>query len=160
MTASADRDDTRSLRWALLAIAAFSTAGIAAELAFERHWETFVQRIPWMCIAALCIALTALVVRPRRLSIGISRLLAISVIGASAYGVYEHVRANHDTAPLDFRYTETWSSLSATTRWWKAFSGDAGPAPTLAAGVMAQSALCILAATIRHPALRESPGNG
>ena len=63
-----------------------------------------------------------------------------------------HVNANYEAGPLDFRFADRWDSLSGWRRWWEALSGGVGPAPPLAAGVLAQAALCVLLATARHPA--------
>ena len=82
----------------------------------------------------------------------------MAVILASAFGVLKHVQANYDTAPLDRVYGPKWDAMSALDRWWAAASGGVGPAPTLAAGIMVQAALCLLLATLRHPAMdREGP---
>jgi hypothetical protein len=79
------------------------------------------------------------------------RGLALAVVLTSAFGIFEHTLANYDAAPLDFRYTDRWATMSTTSKWWTAASQTVGPSPTLAPGVLAQSALCLLFATVGHP---------
>jgi hypothetical protein len=74
---------------------------------------------------------------------------------ASLWGIFEHVEANYDAAPLDFNYANTWDTLPETTRWWLALSKSVGPSPPLAPGALAQAGLCVLLASLRHPALRD-----
>jgi hypothetical protein len=93
--------------------------------------------------------------RPDRVRILIARLLCLAVIGAALFGVYEHIEENRNAGALDFRYAETWSSRSAADQWWKAATKTVGPAPVLAAGILALAALMIAAATVGHPAARK-----
>ena len=69
-------------------------------------------------------------------------------------GFGQHVLANYDAAPLDFRYTDVWDKLPAYEQWWLAFSETVGPAPPMAPGVLAQAAFALGLATLAHPALR------
>lgn len=80
-------------------------------------------------------------------------MLAVAVMVTAAFGIFEHALANYHAAPLDFRYTARWPTMSATSKWWAAATEAVGPSPTLAPGVLAQSALCLLFATVGHPAL-------
>lgn len=79
-----------------------------------------------------------------------------SCLSHAAFGVYEHIAENHKPGPLDYRYAATWESLSATDQWWKAATKAVGPAPILAAGVLAQAGLMIAAATVGHPASKRA----
>jgi hypothetical protein len=81
------------------------------------------------------------------------RVLALAVAVCAAAGVYAHVAANYEAGPLDQRYTATWDALPLATRWWAALTMTLGPAPPIAPGVLAQAALGLLFATLRHPAL-------
>ena len=141
------------LRRILLALAALSIVVTAVELATDRHWETFVQRIPWFALLAATAALLLVAVQPGPGSIRIARLLAAVTAAAGIVGVYKHVEANRDTGALDFRYSATWDSMSATSQWWKAASGGVGPSPVLAPLALANSAALVIAATLRHPVL-------
>ena len=81
------------------------------------------------------------------------RLIAVAVIAMAAFGIWEHIRANYNAGPLDFRYADHWATMSAADRWWKAATKGVGPSPILAPGILVQAALCTLAATFRHPGL-------
>lgn len=140
-------------RLLLLGFAALATAGTAAELAMERHWETFEQDIPWVGVGLTVAAIALVAVRPGRAAIVAARTLAVAVLFLSAFGVWGHARANYNAGPLDFRFTERWDGMSGPDRWWTAFSKGVGPAPTLAPGVLAQAALLTIAASLRHPAI-------
>ena len=146
-------DSGAVLRRCFLALAAVSAIGTAVELALSRHWTSTIQLIPWFALAVTAVAFVLVVVRPGRRSLRIVRVLAVAVVLTAGFGVFEHVLANYDAAPLDFRYTDRWATMSATSKWWAAASESVGPSPTLAPGVLAQSAMCLLFATIGHPAL-------
>jgi hypothetical protein len=141
------------LRRCFLALAVAGIVGTAVELALSRHWTSAVQLIPWYALGALAIAVVLLVVRPRRPAVLAVRVLAVVVILTAGLGVFEHVLANYHAAPLDFRYTSRWPTMSAASRWWAAANESVGPSPTLAPGVLAQAALCLLFATLGHPGL-------
>ena len=138
----------------LLALAALAMAGTSVELALERHWDDFVKLIPWFALGVLAVALALVAYRPAARRIGLARLLCVLVIAASAIGVYKHIEENHKAGPLDYRYSESWESMSSAEQWWKAATKAVGPAPVLASGVLAQAALGIIAATVGHPAVR------
>lgn len=142
-----------ALRWALLGLAALTIVATTVELAMERHWKTALQITPWFGVGALVVALALVAVRPRRPAVHAARAIAVAVLALSAFGVFEHVRANYDAGPLDYRYANRWDSMSEGARWLRAATKSVGPAPVLAAGVLAQGALLTVAATIRHPAL-------
>ena len=145
-------DPARPLRLALIGIAGLSIAGTAAELATLRHWNGTVQLIPWVITAVLAALTVLLLARPAPGAIRAVRAGAVAAILASAFGVVRHVVANYEAAPLDRVFGPRWDDMSALSRWWESATGGVGPAPSLAAGVLAQAALCLLAATIRHPA--------
>lgn len=152
-TVAPGRDTADLLRWSLVGLAALAAAGTAVELATLRHWNGFLQLIPWLVLGVLVVLIALMALRPGPTAIRAVRAGAVAVILASAFGVLKHVQANYDTAPLDRVYGPRWDTMSALGRWWAAASGGVGPAPTLAAGVMAQAALCLLLATLRHPGL-------
>ena len=141
------------LRRCFLALAVTATAGTAVELALSRHWATATQLIPWYVVGGLALGAALLVTRPRPGAVRAVRLLAVLAVLATVYGVYEHVLANYHAGPLDFRYVSTWAAMSAGSRWWAAITESVGPSPTLAPAVMAQAAVCLLLATVGHPAL-------
>ncbi len=89
-----------------------------------------------------------------------ARALAIVVVVASAVGVFIHVRANYETAPLDFRYTDSWPTTSEPVRWFLAATDTVGASPSLAPTAMAFVALVLLLATVGHPALEAAAADG
>ena len=77
----------------------------------------------------------------------------------SVYGVVDHVLVNYGSGPLDERFADTWDALPLLTRVWYAASKEVGPAPTLAPGVLGQTALLLLLATVGAPRRRAvAPG--
>ena len=141
------------LRRCFLALAVAATAGTGVELALSRHWTSAIQLIPWYAVGGLAAGAALLVARPRPVSVRAVRVLAVVVVFTAVFGIYEHVLANHHAGPLDFRYESKWETMSAGSRWWAAISESVGPSPTLAPAVMAQAAVCLLLATLGHPAL-------
>jgi hypothetical protein len=140
-------------RRALVVLAALTTIGTAIELLTIRHWKSNTQLIPWFALGVLAIAIVAYVVRPTPAVIRVVRVLAVLVALTALIGIYEHVNENLRAGPLDFRYTDKWPTMSTFSRWWAAANKSVGPSPTLAPAVLAQSAACLLLATLRHPAL-------
>jgi hypothetical protein len=141
------------LRTGVLALAAVALAGTAVELATERHWNTALQLVPWAALGVLAVAQALLAVRPGRLAVRGARGLALLVIVTSLFGIVEHVRTNIEAGVLDATYGNTWDTLSIWAQLWYAATKTVGPAPPLAAGVLAQAALLTLLAAWRHPAI-------
>jgi len=151
---SLQSDSTSALlRKGLLGIAGITTAGIAVELAIERHWTQPVQLIAWAAVGALALAITLVAWAPNRARVRLAQLLAVLVVLSSAVGVGEHVYANYDAGSLDQRYASTWDSLSEPARWGLAITKTVGPSPPFAPGALAEAGLAVLLATVRHPAL-------
>jgi hypothetical protein len=144
---------TTFLRGALLLLSGMGAAGAAADLALARHWQTPIQYVPWAALVTLAAAIALVAVRPTRWRVLWGRALATVVVMTSAFGIYQHVRANYAAGPLDFRYTDTWAAMSPLARWWTAASESVGPSPTLAPAVLAYTGLGVWLATFRHPAL-------
>lgn len=146
MTAAvADQSDR--LRKALLALGALSAGGAVAELTMERHWDGFIQLIPWVAVGAVFLSIALVWLAPNRRTIRLARLLAVLVAAATLFGIYEHIDENHKAGALDFRYANTWESMSSASQWWKAATKTVGPAPVLAPGVLVEAALCVVAAS-------------
>jgi xanthine/uracil permease len=150
-------DAASLMRAGLLLLATVGVGGLALELAMHRHWQTQTQLIPWFALGVLSLAIALLVIRPSRGSILLARILAGLVVATAIFGVYKHVAGNYDAGPLDLRYYLRWETMSEAERWWKAISKSVGPAPPLAPGALAQSAVLVLLATIRHPAAVRAP---
>ena len=135
------------VRRSLLALTLIGIAATAFELNTEHHWNGLEQLIPWFALAALTVALV-MAVLPGRGARLLATVLALVVLGASVYGVLDHITVNYNSGPLDQRFADTWESLSATQRWWYAATKEVGPSPPLAPGMLAQTALLLLLATL------------
>ncbi len=135
------------VRRSLLALTLIGIAATAFELSTEHHWNGLEQLIPWFALAALTAALV-LAVLPGRGAQLLATVLVLVVLGASLYGVVDHVTVNYNSGPLDQRFADSWESLSATQRWWYAATKEVGPSPPLAPGMLAQTALLLLLATL------------
>ncbi|MEV0621675.1 hypothetical protein AB0I81_50675 [Nonomuraea sp. NPDC050404] len=143
---------TTALRLGILALVAIGIVGATLELAFERHWASPVQLIPWVALALLAVALVLLLLRDSGPVLTVVRALAAIVLLASVYGVYMHVSVNHGMGGMN----PDWDSLSPLTQWWQALTKSVGAAPPLAPGMLAQSALLLLLASVA-PKRKEPP---
>ncbi|TMR22401.1 hypothetical protein ETD86_11750 [Nonomuraea turkmeniaca] len=141
-----------SLRFGLLALVAIGIAGATFELAFERHWESPTQLIPWAALGVLTLALILLAFGGSPRTVTVVRVLALVVLLTAAYGGFVHVSVNYGAGGSD----SEWSTLSPLTQWWYAATKTVGFAPPLAPGMLAQSALMLLLASLtskrREPA--------
>jgi hypothetical protein len=135
------------VRRGLIALTGIGVLATAFELAAERHWGDLGQLVPWLALAALAVAI-ALLLLPDGRGTAAARVLAVVVLGASAYGVIDHVLVNAGAGRLDQRFGEVWESLPLLQRGWYAVTKTVGPAPTLAPGVLGQTALLLLLATV------------
>ena len=81
-------------------------------------------------------------------------VFAVLVVVSGVFGIWEHIESNYDAGELDQVYSARWETLPAASRWWLAVSKTVGPSPPLAPGALAQAGLCVLLATVRHPARR------
>jgi hypothetical protein len=133
------------VRRSLLALTGIGILATAFELITERHWNGLEQLIPWFALAVLAVAVV-LTVLPGRGTQTLARVLVVLVLGASVYGVIDHVAVNYNSGALDQRFAESWDSLPAVQRFWYAFTKRVGPSPPLAPGVLAQTALLLLMA--------------
>ena len=142
------RTDAATLvRHGLVALTAIGIVAVAFEMATERHWNGIEQLIPWIALAVLAVALGLLFV-PAGRGVPAARVLAVLVLGASVYGVLDHIVVNYESGALDQRYSQSWDTLPALQQWWLAVTKTVGPAPTLAPGVLGQSALLLLLASV------------
>ena len=125
----------------------------ALELVLTRHWDSLEQIIPFGVLAIAAVALWLIAKGTTGREIWAARVLCAVVMAGSALGIWEHIEGNHESGYLDQRYSATWETKSAGSRWFLASTGGVGPAPVLAPGVLAQTALMLLGATLRHPAV-------
>ena len=75
-----------TLRAALLLLVVLGVVGIAAMLAYERHWDGRWQLVPWATLGGISLALAALLVRTTRTTVWLARVLAVLVIVAAVLG--------------------------------------------------------------------------
>lgn len=136
----------------MLLLAAAAIAGTALELVIERHWHSLEQWYAWATLALGAAGLLAVLASPRAPAIWFARGCGLVAIVMAAVGIWRHIHANLETAPLDFRYSERWDTMAASDQLWAVVSGDVGPSPILASGVLALIGLAIVAATLRVPA--------
>lgn len=150
---------SRLLRRGLLGLAILTMLGIAVELYTEHHWTKRPQLIAWAALALTALAIALLLGQPSARRVRVAQIIAAIVVVSAAVGVWQHIAANYDAAPLDRRYAQTWEGMSALSRWWLAARKGVGPSPPLAPGALAQAGLCVLLATVRHPAFRAEPAD-
>ena len=139
------------MRQGLLGLAALTTVALAVELAVEQPWTQPTQLIAWAALALLALAVGLVWWHPTPRRVRLGQVLAMIVVLSAAVGIWQHVAANYDAGPLDFRYTDTWETLPELTRWWLAATKTVGPSPLLAAGALAQAAC---ASCLRHSVTR------
>lgn len=147
-------DPADLMRWGLILLATMSIGGTAVELAMLRHWGSKTQLVPWFCLGLLTLATVALVIRPTARVIQSLRVACAIVAAGAGVGVYMHIRENYRAGPLDAAYSDRWESMSTLSQLWAAFTKTVGPSPALAPMVLIMAALCLIIATLRHPALK------
>ena len=148
----ADSEGPLLRRW-LIAISGLAAVGTALELLLLRHWDNGLEVIPFVSLAVLGVAIAILAAARSPRTVHVARLVASVVAASGAIGVFIHVRANYEAAPLDFRFTDSWPTTAEPIRWLLAATDTVGPSPTLAPAALTFAALALLAATLRHPAL-------
>ena len=136
------------LRGGILAVAWLALIGTGAELALERHWQSLEQGIAWVTLAISAVSLALATLARSRGRIWTARLLAIAVLALSGVGVWRHINANYEAGELDADYAARWPAMTDSERWQAAALKRVGPAPILAAGVLAEVALLAMLATV------------
>ncbi|NRQ36382.1 hypothetical protein HII36_31780 [Nonomuraea sp. NN258] len=132
------------MRLGLIGVVVLGILGGAFELFAEGHWRSAQQLIPWLALVLLGSAVVLLLVRDTPGAVNAVRAVALIVLLAAAFGVYAHVSANHRAGVFD----PAWPTLSPLTQWWYALTKSTGSAPPLAPGMLAQSALLLVLATL------------
>lgn len=146
-------DTTTLLRRGVLGLAAVTLVGTVLELAFLHHWDTATQTIVWLAVGLLALVLIILACGPSAAALRWAQAVTIAVFVLAGVGVWFHVQENLDAGPLDRRYAVRWDTMSGIDQSWAAITGEVGPAPTLAPGVLAEISFALLLATVRHPVL-------
>ena len=122
-----------SLRVGLVFVTGLGVVGLAAELAYARHWEEWWQFSPWLVLAAVTAAITMLVARPFRSCVRFARIVGTLTVLMAPVGVWRHFAENYKTAPLDGRYSYRWGSMSTFERLWEIANGSVGHVPVIIA---------------------------
>jgi hypothetical protein len=148
MHASPQATLVRRFQRVLLVLAALTVLGTAAELAMLRHWSGVDQLIPWFALGVLAAAIAAVALHRSAVTAIVARLVGAVASASGLYGAWVHVHSNYEVGPLDFRYQNTWATMSLASRWWKAASGGVGPSPPLAPAILALGGACLALSTI------------
>jgi hypothetical protein len=127
-------------------LGALIVLGTALELATERHWKADNQYFAWIFLGLVASAVVLGSFPPSPLALGATRMLSGVTIAGSLFGIFEHIKANYDAIPLDYRYTKKWTTMSTVSKVWTAVTKSAGPSPVLAPGILALAATCMLLA--------------
>jgi hypothetical protein len=142
------------VRRSLVGLTVVTMLSTSFELATERHWHGLEQLVPWLALVVLAVA-TALLLLPGRRASTAARALALIVLGASIYGVIDHIAVNYNSGALDQRFADTWESMPWLEKWWYAITKTVGPSPSLAPGVLGLAAMLLLLASLIDPQTRE-----
>ena len=84
------------VRRALLGLTVITVLATAFELASVRHWNGVEQLIPWVALGVLAAATVLALLSGGRGRIS-AWVLAILVLGASTYGVIDHIAVNYNS---------------------------------------------------------------
>ena len=142
-----------ALRTALLSSAVLGVIGIVAALAYDRHWESAWQLIPWTIMAAVIVSL-GLLTRPVRRVVWLVRLVALVTVASAVLVAWQHFDENHNRATGVARYSGLGEDMP-TVKWWREATNDAaGGVPLVAAVGLVQLGLVLGASTIGLPAAR------
>jgi hypothetical protein len=136
------------LRRALLALVFIGAGGLVLELLLLEHFESVLQFIPLVLLAAVLVSATLLARRPSVRTIQLFRAVMTLCVVAGVVGVFLHYRGN-----VEFEL-ERQPLRHGLDLFWKAIRGAT---PALAPGALSQLGLLGLVYTFRHPALRRAP---
>jgi hypothetical protein len=142
-----EREPAALLRLGVLALAAAGAAGAAFELAAERHWGELTKLVPWVAVALLAVSV-GLAFPPSPRLVLAARVIAVLVLGASLYGIAIHILDNMWAGHLGPLYGSEFKQLPRIERLWLGATKTVGSAPPLAPGMLGQSALLVLLATL------------
>ena len=91
--------EVEGLRAGLLLLVVLGGAGTALALAYDRHWQTPWQLVPWITLGAVSVAWAALVMRQTAATAWLARAVAVLAIVVATLGVWRHVDANYNADP-------------------------------------------------------------
>lgn len=119
--------DARRTHRVLAALFLFGSLGASAELVLLGHTENAWQNIPLVLIAAGCLSLVVLLVRPGRTQVKAFQAVLASFVMAGITGVWLHYRSN-----MEFE-VEMNPDAGGTELFWESMKGAT---PALAPGAM------------------------
>lgn len=131
----------------LLGVSAFILLGTIVELILVEHTEETLQWIPFIlcAIGIICILLFRLNPTPKKIYF-LRAVMGVLAAG-SLYGVYLHFTGNFEfSAEIHPAYTFTENFTAALL----------GASPMMAPGILFLASLLAVAATYRHPLLKEN----
>jgi hypothetical protein len=134
----------RRLRRFLLITVGAVCLGTIAELWFAEHTESRTQLIPFVLCGLGFLSAAWVLLMPNRLSFYTLRVVMVTALGGSLYGMYQHL-SNNLAFELEIRPNATRSDV-----WMDALKGVN---PLLAPAILALVAVLAMAATYQHPAL-------
>ena len=129
----------------LLLTAGLSCVATVVELWLEEHTGSPTQFIPFILCGLGVAAIAATLVRPRRITVKLLRIVMGATIVGSIFGLYEHVEHNWAFA-REIRPNATFSVLLSDTLH--------GANPLLAPAILVLAAVLAIAATYFHPVLQ------
>ncbi len=132
------------LRIFLFALSGALCLGSMGELLIIEHTGSLLQWLPIGLCGLGILAVTAVLVRPQRVTVLMLRVVMGSVAVGSVFGIYEHLEHNF-AFELEIRPNALLSDV------WLQALGVLNP--LLAPGILAIAALIALAATYQHPSL-------
>ena len=140
-------DTLSRLRRFLLVFSIVLLCGALLELWLIEHMEDPVQFIPFVLCGLGVLAALAALLRPRRATLIALRVCVPLIVLGTLLGIYLHVEGN-----LALQREISPNATAGETL----FGALGGANPLLAPGVLAVAAVLALAATYRHPAMRNA----
>lgn len=137
------------LRRLVLAIVLFGISGLAAELLFIEHFESWQQWIPFVALGLGFAVGGVLAVRPSGAAVRLFQALMAAFVVTGLAGLYLHYMGN-----VEFE-RERNPALGGVALVWESLRGAT---PALAPGAMIQLGLLGLVFAFRHPALPRGSG--
>ena len=135
------------LRVSLLWLVLLGIVGIAVLLAYERHWNSYLQWIPWACLGLIFVSLALVVLIPGVGTRKLAQVVTLLTVIVSCVGMWQHFDANYGSAAEDPTYAAQWEQMSIIEKVWDVAGGTVGQVPVYAAAALIPVALALLMAT-------------
>ena len=135
------------LRVGLLWLVLLGIVGVALLLAYERHWGSYVQWIPWAVLGLILVSLVLVVLAPGIGTRKLAQVVTLITIVVSFVGMWQHFDANYNAAAENPQYAAQWEQMSIIEKVWEVGGGTVGQVPIYAAAALIPVALSLLMAT-------------